>query len=196
MEEKTEIIEPKESDSTSKSSDEQGFEEFNSITLFEKFEDSEKKELFKIGTFHSFKPHSNIVIEGEKSRGIYIIIEGTVSVYKNDIASNSMIRLTYLEKGAIFGELSLFDDIPRSATVTTETDCHIFNLDYTKFIGYLEEKGDHLKFRFYKKCAEEIAERFRIQNDDYIVSQNLLWKYGLRKDKEDEEVENKSSEES
>ena len=187
MEEKTQIIESSEEQKSPSNSNEVGLQAIKAISLFDKLEEHEKEELFKLGSFLTFQPHSNIVIEGEKSRGLYIVINGTLSVYKNDKATNSMIRLAYLESGNIFGELSLFDDIPRSATITTETDCQIFNLDQSKFEAYLKEKGENLQVRFYKRCAEEIAERFRIQNDDYIVSQNLLWKYGLRRKEEGEE---------
>ena len=36
-----------------------------------------------------------------------------------------------------------------------------------------------------EECAEEMAERFREQNEDYIISQQLLWKHALRKSNED-----------
>ena len=85
MEEKTEIFESKESDPLPHSSGDKGFEEFKSISLFENFNDSEKEGLFKIGTFQDFKPHSNIVIEGEKTRGIYIIISASRRKKRVDI---------------------------------------------------------------------------------------------------------------
>ena len=46
-----------------------------------------------------------------------------------------------------------------------------------------------------EECAEEMAVRFRIQNDDYINSQQLLWKYALRKDSKKEPKEEITSEE-
>ena len=96
-----------------------------------------------------------------------------------------MIRLTYLEAGSCFGELSLFDGAARSATVVAESNCHLFCLDVSVFDGFLDKVGDDLKVRFYKQCAEEMATRFRVQNSDYIHAQNLLWSHALTTSKKD-----------
>ena len=158
-----------------------GGRQLKKISLFEYFDESELVELYKIGEFVVFNDNNSIVIEAENSRGLFIILQGKASVYKTDRQNNNMIRLAYLENGDAFGELSLFDDAPRSATVISETKCHLFHLPESEFSRFLEERGDHLKMRFYKKCAEVMVKRFRVQNDDYIVSQKLLWKYALRK---------------
>ncbi len=152
------------------------------VSLFSYFSDAELTELYRLGDVSYPKSKSNIVIEGEPSRGIYVLLYGTVAVYKRDTISNQMIRLNYLERGAAFGELSLFDDSPRAATITAESSCILLYLDHSRFSRYLEQKGDNLKARFFKKCAEETTERLRRQNTDYLSSQHLLWKYALRKD--------------
>lgn len=138
-----------------------------------------------MGKIKAFAPKSNIVIEGQATRGLYILLHGTVSVYKNDRSNQNMIRLAYLEAGAAFGELSLFDDAPRSATVISEAHCFLFCLDIAVFDDFLTTRGDNIRFRFYRKCAEEMAARFRQQNSDYIISQKLLWAHALRKKKEE-----------
>jgi CRP-like cAMP-binding protein len=151
------------------------------ISLFAYLSDKELEELYQIGKIVIHNAKTNIVIESEPTRGLYVLLHGLVSVYKRDTVNNNLIRLAFLEHGAVFGELSLFDDAPRSATVVTETQSSLFHLDQQLFQLFLEEKGASLQARFYKKCAEEMASRFRKQNSDYVVSQHLLWKYALRK---------------
>src|SRR5690606_9082424 len=124
---------------------------------------------------------SYAVIEGEPTRGLYIILHGTVSVYKNDESTGSMARLAYLEAGNNFGELSLFDTAPRSASVAAESVCHMFYLDADRFNDILLQNNADMQARFYKSCAEELVGRFRNLNSDYIVAQQLLWKHGLRR---------------
>jgi CRP-like cAMP-binding protein len=85
-----------------------------------------------------------------------------------------------LESGAYFGELSLFDSAPRSATVTAETTVQCFVLDADAFNRLLESMGENLQLRFYKTCAEELVDRLRKLNSDYISSQNMLWRYAFR----------------
>lgn len=164
-----------------------GGKQLRNISLFDYLNDQELVALYQLGKINQFVAKSNMVIEGEQTRGLFILLEGKVSVYKTDRNNGNMIRLAYLETGAAFGELSLFDDAPRSATVVAESSCYVFSLEQAPFNHFLDERGDHLKSRFYKKCAEEMVSRFRQQNSDYIISQKLLWAYALRKDEKEKE---------
>jgi CRP-like cAMP-binding protein len=158
-----------------------GAEKLKEISLFGRFTDDELAMLYSIGRLVSLKPKSNAVIEGEPTRGLYILLYGRVSVYKTDPVTGSLLRLAMLEEGANFGELSLFDHAPRSATVAAETACYLFLLDADSFNKFLADAGDDLQVRFFKTCAEELAVRFRRLNGDYINSQQLLWKHALRR---------------
>lgn len=169
-----------------------GADKLEIIEIFKNFTFDELKSLWKIGKVSLLNSGAHAIIEGEPSRGLYIILFGKVSVYKNDTVSGAMHRIAYLEEGAAFGELSLFDDAPRSATVVADTSCYVFHLDAHDFDKHLGDiGGDELKVRFYQKCAEDLAERFRSINSDYIVSQQLLWKYALRKNEEASDSEAK-----
>ena len=159
-----------------------GAQKLKDISLFGRFTDDELAMLYSIGKLIHLRPKANAVIEGEPTRGLYILLLGRVSVYKTDPTTGSLARLALLEEGANFGELSLFDNAPRSATVAAETVCYLFSLDADSFNKFLAEAGDDLQVRFFKTCAEELAVRFRRLNGDYINSQQLLWKYALRRD--------------
>ena len=156
-----------------------GGDQLRSISFFGDLTSNELQELYSRGEIKHLSAQSHAVIEGEPTRGLYIILSGTVSVYKNDSTKSKMIRLTHLESGSFFGELSLFDDAPRSATVVAESSCYVFHLSFEAFSLYLDSKGDGLKARFYKTCSEEMVKRFRRQNSDYLVAQEQLWKYAL-----------------
>ncbi len=158
-----------------------GAAKLKDISLFDRFTDDELAMLYSIGRVVNLKPKANAVIEGEPTRGLYILLYGRVSVYKTDPVAGSLLRLAMLEEGANFGELSLFDAAPRSATVAAETTCYLFLLEAEGFNKFLADAGDDLQVRFFKTCAEELAVRFRRLNGDYINSQQLLWKHALRR---------------
>ena len=162
-----------------------GVELLRDIFLFERFTDSELQEVYKIADLKKVRKNNHIIVEGEPTCGMYILLYGKVSVYKTDTTTNSLVRLAILDAGANFGELSLFDDAPRSATVAAESHCFIFHLDAKTFNEFLIQQGDVLKVKFYKTCAEELSRRFRGLNGDYMASQQLLWKYALRKADQD-----------
>lgn len=165
-----------------------GAEQLQKIFVFKRFGLDELKDIYLSGEIRTLRPQSHAVIEGEPSRGLYIILNGTVSVYKTDPVTNSMARLAHLESGSYFGEISLFDTAPRSATVSADTYCYLFYLDASVFEQYLKAHGDSARARFYQACAEDMAERFRNINADYIASQQLLWKYALRRSEGKEET--------
>ena len=150
------------------------------IAIFRRFNGLELKKLYTYGHFTVLPPQSHAVIEGEPTRGLFVILDGTVSVYKTDPTTNSLARLAVLESGAYFGELSLFDSAPRSATVSAETSVQCFVLEADDFNKFLESMGENLQLRFYRTCAEELVDRLRKLNTDYITSQNMLWRYAFR----------------
>lgn len=159
-----------------------GATKLREISIFKRLSSIELSRLYTLGKFTVLRPQSHAVIEGEPTRGLYVILDGTVSVYKTDPATQSLARLAVLESGAHFGELSLFDSAPRSATVTAETTVQCFVLDAAEFASFLESMGENLQLRFFKTCAEELAIRLRNLNSDYISSQNILWRYAFRQD--------------
>jgi CRP/FNR family transcriptional regulator/CRP/FNR family cyclic AMP-dependent transcriptional regulator len=62
-----------------------------------------------------------IICQGDTSTDLYIILRGKVKVTLMSEEGEEYI-LTDLEEGDIFGEISLIDGMPRSATVVAEED--------------------------------------------------------------------------
>jgi len=56
-----------------------------------------------------------ILYEGEKSKGFYVLLSGTLGILKNNLKVGEIS-----EKGTVFGEISTLLDIPRSTTVVAE----------------------------------------------------------------------------
>ncbi|MBD3346279.1 MAG: cyclic nucleotide-binding domain-containing protein [Chitinivibrionales bacterium] len=63
----------------------------------------------------TFKPGTTLFEEGTRGKELFIIKEGRVGVYKT--TSDGEIELAVLGDGALVGEMSLLDNLPRSATV-------------------------------------------------------------------------------
>jgi hypothetical protein len=158
-----------------------GAKQLRSIMLFKQFTENELISLYNQGEIIALSPQCHAVVEGEATHGLFVILHGSLSVHKTNPSTGSIHRIAYLDQGASFGEMSLLDRAPRSATVVSESLCYLFYLDAAQFDHFLEVSGDNLKFRFYKTCAEDLSDRFRTLNSEYIQSQQLLWKYALRK---------------
>lgn len=66
----------------------------------------------------NYPANSILINEGDQTESLYVILEGEVKCYCSDEQGKEVI-LNILGPGEYFGELSLVDDEPRSASVMT-----------------------------------------------------------------------------
>ena len=64
---------------------------------------------------------STIFNEGTRNAEMYLIVEGSVTVVKEDVSSHGKV-LSVITKGKVIGEMALFDGQPRSAKVIANDD--------------------------------------------------------------------------
>jgi CRP/FNR family cyclic AMP-dependent transcriptional regulator len=83
-----------------------------------------------------FPKHKTIVAEGAPGDYTYIIVEGRVKVTKLSGDGREKI-LELLDVGDFFGEMSLFDEAPRSASVKAMSQVRILALARNDFLRLL-----------------------------------------------------------
>jgi CRP-like cAMP-binding protein len=153
------------------------------VKLLAVFTDTELAQLYQLGKPSSAEAYTNIVIEGELSWGLYLILNGSLGVFKKNRFSGTLYDVGTLEKGGFFGEMSLVDDNPRSATVRALSDVQLFFISKELFQQWLS-KGSNRKERFYESCVTTLVHRLRELDDNYVITQYQLWKTALRKERE------------
>lgn len=82
-----------------------------------------------------------VILQGDPGNSIYLIVEGRVEVTK----WNSMGDAVFLAErgpGDHFGEMSLFHSAPRSANVTTLTECKLLVLERAPFFHAMRSNPD------------------------------------------------------
>jgi len=102
------------------------------VGLFSACSDKELGSIAKLMTEVPVSAGSAIVREGAAGREFFVIAEGTAKV-----TAGGRKRAT-LGPGAFFGEMSLIDHGPRTATVTAETPMKVYVLDAREFGGLLD----------------------------------------------------------
>lgn len=85
------------------------------------------KKLAAYGSVRKFNPGEKVVREGDSGDEMFIILQGKVSIEVGDITIGEMAG------GDFFGEMSLIDDAPRSATVTAIETSLLFVINSTNF---------------------------------------------------------------
>jgi CRP/FNR family cyclic AMP-dependent transcriptional regulator len=88
------------------------------IHLFESLEDDEIFALSEHLVQRTFPKNSVIINEGDTTNSLYIILGGKVKVFLNDENGKEVI-LNVMNPGDYFGEVSLFDEGARSASIMT-----------------------------------------------------------------------------
>jgi CRP/FNR family cyclic AMP-dependent transcriptional regulator len=151
------------------------------IQLFKAFTDKEVNTLINAGATLFYEAETNIVIEGELTWGLYVIMEGSVSILKTNKLNGTLFEVGKLSNGNFFGEMSFIDEDPRSATVKTLVDSQIFYLSKEFFTEFIEKSTD-IKIRFLTNSNKALIRRLRELDDNYVISQYQLWQSVLKRE--------------
>lgn len=107
------------------------------VTLFADLPPDELALLAARATIRSFPKNAILINEGDQSDSLYLILSGLVKVYVSDDEGREML-LDMMGAGEYFGELSLIDQEPRSASVITVEACKIMIVSRDNFIDCLQ----------------------------------------------------------
>ena len=88
----------------------------------------------------AFKTGDTIIREGDEGDNAFFIVTGAVDVSVG-LGANPRI-VGRLGTGEVFGEMSLIDPGPRSATVTAACDTECLSASYQDFITAIEENPE------------------------------------------------------
>ena len=103
------------------------------VPIFQELRDDFLVRLAAIMDELSFPTKYTIFTEGQEGRSLYIVVSGRVRVHIGEQ------ELAQLEQGTCFGEMSLFDAEPRSATVTTLEPCECLMLTQQQLYDAIDE---------------------------------------------------------
>jgi CRP-like cAMP-binding protein len=151
------------------------------IKLLRPFSEAELSQLIMVGHGSTYEAHANMIIEGEMSWGLFLILDGVVGIFKTNKLTGENYDVGQLRRGSFFGEMSLVDENPRSATVKALTDCHVFYISKDAFEAFLAHSQER-KLKFYESCVRNLVGRLRDLDDNYVISQYQLWKVALKKE--------------
>jgi CRP/FNR family cyclic AMP-dependent transcriptional regulator len=145
-------------------------------------------------TPRSFAKGSIIISEGDEALALYVVVTGELKVYTTTQGGKEII-LRVLGPGDYFGELTLFDDAPRSASVKASAACQLLVLSkgrladclarrpqlYSKLLRdvsvMVRRTTDELRrvasMDVYQRIAKLLLELATRQGDDLVVAQRL-----------------------
>lgn len=107
------------------------------VPIFSDLEDSAINKIVDIGLKRKYTKNSIVFLEEESGAILFIISTGKVKVVRTDDNGKEVI-LSILGPGDFFGEMSLLDGLPRSATVVSLDESELFIIHRRDFLNLLE----------------------------------------------------------
>lgn len=105
----------------------------------------------------------NIIEEGDKNPMLCLIISGSVQILKNS-AGDASRTITTFGTGRLFGEMSVVDDMPFSATAQAVEDSLVVLIGKTE-LDKLEKEQPVLSIKLLQKLARLVSSRLRVTTD-------------------------------
>ena len=126
--------------------------------MFENLEPSEIMEIIHIVQVEMYKSGDIIFREGDTGDAWYVLYHGAVDVLKHGASGEN--KITALGPQACFGEISILDGSPRSATIRAAGDSVVFRVPRDAFAELID--SDHLvAYKLLHHMAILLAERQR-----------------------------------
>ncbi len=113
-------------------------EQLKASRLFGEFNDQELDMVRVVTEEMIFQDGDRIIAEGESGKRLYFIAEGKCSV-TTQIPGAGTEEIKLLEPGEFFGEMSLIESAPVSASVYARGRCRLLSIDRNAFERLIDE---------------------------------------------------------
>jgi CRP-like cAMP-binding protein len=120
--------------------------------LFQPMPESERAALLQRFAFRALQPGEKVLVEGEHSPGLFLVLAGELVVQKEDPAGG-IVRLGVLREGEVAGEISLLTGLRATATVVSQRKTATSFLERSAF-NELVKTYPHIK-----KYLEQLSDR-------------------------------------
>lgn len=146
------------------------------MVLFEGLAKEEITKFIEITQEVFFSQGEIIIKENEAGDTMFIILEGIVEVSKslalklgNHVFSENEKILNHLsaDNHVVFGEVALFEQFPRTASITAATDVHFYKVKRGDFHKFAHE-NPAIGYKITRNIARILCYRLRKTNEDVI----------------------------
>jgi Cyclic nucleotide-binding domain/FHA domain len=105
--------------------------------------------------------------EGDLGTEMFIIHDGRVGIFQH--VSGDDKQLAVFEKGDFFGEMSLLEDLPRTASAQALTDVKLLQINGATFSQMLRDHPE-IAIRMMRKLSRRLRETDRLLRDALVAS--------------------------
>ena len=144
------------------------------ITLFQDLEENEIQQVLNLAVPQTVPAGAVIIQEGDAGDSMYILCQGEVEITKRlglvldeETPNERIIIRLKAEEGVCFGEMSLLENEPRSATVTALTDCFLMEMGREDFLNLIRQNSD-MGCKILLRLSQMLSKYLRKTNQDMV----------------------------
>jgi CRP-like cAMP-binding protein len=142
-------------------------ETIRALEMFEGLKEHEFGKIFRLAKQTDYAAGAVIVREGAPGGMLHVVMEGQVEVRKH-ASSGDEKPLAVLSQGAVFGEMSLFDGYPYSASVLATQPTKTMSLFHNDFMT-LAESEPGLAFKVTVNLLNIVSRKLRKTNENLVT---------------------------
>ena len=125
--------------------------------LLVNLEPAQLERIARAGEIESYHPGEPIVVEGSLGDAMFLILSGQTAVHQG------ARTFATLQGGDLFGEMSLVEPVPRSASVTAMSAAFVFRLPHDAMRAMLADDA-HAASVLLVQIVKTLSERMRRAN--------------------------------
>ncbi len=141
----------------------ENIELLKNVFMFRDLTTMELLQFSKVLKHRKVKSGETIVKSGEKGKEMFIVKSGSVNVYAEDPSTHKQRLIAILGKGDHFGEIALFKEGERIATVTARDNTELLVLSREDLERILSRDKD-IAIKIYRAMIDSLAERLKKTN--------------------------------
>jgi CRP/FNR family transcriptional regulator, cyclic AMP receptor protein len=148
----------------------QNIQKLMAIPALRNFETKNLGKLLRLSKIRQYEDGEPIITEGERDKWLFFLLNGKIRVEKGGVEI-----VTSSKTGEMFGEMSLIDNLSRSASVFAvgKSVCLAVDTAGGGGTGLKDERAEFL-FILYRMFAEYLSIRLRLTNDELFKVKKKL----------------------
>ena len=154
----------------------------NTVPFFKDFSDAEKEKLIiRAECFEKYKKEDVIFKQGDIGDTLFLVLQGkvvltrlgTIKVEEGRVSLKEEFdkKITTLEPGSIFGEISMLTESRRNVSARVESE-QVVVMKVTKKL--IDSLGHHTQIKFHRELLLSLATHLDTMNSQFV---DLQYKY-------------------
>jgi CRP-like cAMP-binding protein len=143
--------------------------------LFKGVSGDDLKRISTMSTLKKCAKGDVLFSQNTKGSEVFVVVSGCVAINKN-VAGGRKRNLDNLRSGEVFGEISLFDEEPRSAEAEAMEDSEVMVIPNASFLALLSENVA-LSNIIIKNVVGILCRRLRKTDD--LLNEGVIWGFRM-----------------